>query len=139
MLAALARPHKETKMTSLLKLDLLPLKRTKDSKGRALPGLWENDIVRMELVEGLWHFQVPVREIGKTGYFEYRPLAIGGQWRTAGVRRTRAGCCISAEKLKSGETVLQPAAGSREDRIPARVHPWADVAQEIAEHPSVKG
>jgi hypothetical protein len=115
------------------------LRRSKGKDGKALPGLWESDVVRMERVEGGWQFQVPSREIGKTGYYEFRPLNMEGKWRDAGCRRTRRGCCLSAEKLRSGEYVFKPAYSIDRDPIPAQVIPWSEVTQEIAEHPSVKG
>ena len=55
------------------------LKRTKNPDGKAIPGLWENDVVRMELFDDAWHCQVPMREIGATNFYEFRPLSLGGQ------------------------------------------------------------
>lgn len=114
------------------------LMRSKDKSGRVVPGLWENDLVRMEKVESLWCFQVPCREIGRTGYFEFRPLDMGGKWRTAGYRKTREGCAICAEKMLAGEVVLKPASGTGDDHTPAGVFLWQEVAREVADHPSVK-
>ncbi|ALS68443.2 hypothetical protein AT395_25215 (plasmid) [Pandoraea apista] len=54
------------------------LKRSKGSDGKAVPGLWESDIVRMEWFDGAWHCQVPMREIGRTQFYEFRPLAMAG-------------------------------------------------------------
>lgn len=115
------------------------LKRSRDTAGHVIPGLWEGDIVRMEKIDDLWCFQVPCREIGATGYFEFRPVSVGGKWRTAGYRKTLQGCCLGAEKMQAGETVLRPTSGSGVDRVPAHVLSWSEVSAEIAAHPSVKG
>jgi hypothetical protein len=119
--------------------DITTLKRVKGTDGQYLSGLWENEFVRMEKVEAGWEFQVPVREIGKTGYFEFRLLSADGKWRNAGVRRTRKGCCRIAEKLFSGEAVLKPGHIYDGVPIPTQVIPWSEVAKEISEHPSVTG
>lgn len=115
------------------------LRRIKDPAGKVISGLWANAIVRMERFDGCWTFQVPMREIGRTGYFEFSPLERGGLWRTAGRRRTRAGCRYTAEKLFAGECVLRPAYGAGGDCIPLQILDWLSVSLEIANHPSVKG
>jgi hypothetical protein len=115
------------------------LKPARGADGRTVPGLWESDVVRMERVDGGWCFQVPARQVGQTNYLEFRPVAIGGKWRDAGWRKTRAACCHAAEKLKAGICLIKPAHGRGEDRVPAVLVDWTDVAEEIAQHPSVKG
>ncbi|KWU26392.1 hypothetical protein [Burkholderia cenocepacia] len=115
------------------------LKRTKGSDGKALPGLWETDIVRMELTDGAWHCEVPLREIGSTYYFEFRPLEMGGKWRSIGTVRRREDACRFAERLRDGTHLYK---GERRDdagKIPGYVVEWAEVAAEIAAHPSVTG
>ncbi|MGY6257317.1 hypothetical protein ACXIVK_28050 [Paraburkholderia caledonica] len=114
------------------------LKRSKGSDGKALPGLWECDIVRMEWIDNAWHCEVPMREIGKTRFYEFRPLELGGRWRSIGSLRTRAAACIYAERLRDGTHVYQ--AESRDDagKIPGYVIAWTEVAAEISTHPSVR-
>jgi len=115
------------------------LKRTKGRDGTALPGLWEGENVRMEMDQGYWQFQVPTREVGQTGYYEFRPISMGGKWRTVGWRKTLDGCIAASERMMSGEMLLRPATGRGDDRIEAHLVPWSEVAAEIAVHPSVRG
>jgi hypothetical protein len=79
---------------------LRALKRSKGSDGKALPGLWESEIVRMEWVDGSWMCEVPMREIGQTRFYEFRPLDMGGKWRSIGSLRTRAAGCLYAERIR---------------------------------------
>ncbi len=117
----------------------VPLTRTRNQQGRAIPGLWQNEHVRMEKYDELWRFQVPMREIGRTGYYEFCGLEQGGHWHTIGNRRNRKGCSLSAERLLSGELVLQPAHSTGDGPVPARLLPWTQVSEAIARHPSVTG
>jgi hypothetical protein len=121
------------------KLHSITLTRTRDPKGgRALAGLWESDVVRTEAVEGGWEFQCPMRRIGETHFYEFRPLAYGGQWRTVGILRTLDYCCIVAERLQGGTHVLRAAYRDELGPVPATVIEWAEVADEIASHKSVR-
>lgn len=117
----------------------IKIKPTRDKDGKVIPGLWESDVVRMERFDGGWYFQVPAREIGRTNYFEFRPLALGGVWRNAGWRKSLAACSFAASKLQDGLCVIKPAHGQGVDRVLAEMIDWTDVAEEIAQHPSVKG
>ncbi|ODP34985.1 hypothetical protein A9762_12405 [Pandoraea sp. ISTKB] len=113
------------------------LKRSKGSDGKALPGLWESDIVRMEWVDGAWHCEVPMREIGKTHFYEFRPLELGGKWRSIGALRTRAAACMYAERLRDGTHVYQGETRDDVGKIPGYLVAWSEVSAEIAAHPSV--
>jgi len=79
-----------------------------------------------------------MREIGRTNFFEFRPLAMDGKWRTAGVARTLAHCCIVAERMQAGTHVLRGAGRDALGQVPALVVEWADVKDEIAAHASVR-
>lgn len=113
------------------------LKRSKGSDGKALPGLWENDIVRMELAGEVWHCQVPMREIGESHFYEFRPLEMGGRWRPIGAYRTRAAGCLMAERLRDGTHVYQGESRDDVGKIPGYVVAWVEVSADIAAHPSV--
>jgi hypothetical protein len=115
------------------------LKASRDKDGKVIPGLWESDIVRMERFDGGWYFQVPAREVGRTNYFEFRPIAMGGKWRNAGWRKSLAACSYAAAKLQAGLCLIKPAHGRGDERVLPEIIEWADVAAEIANHPSVKG
>lgn len=108
------------------------LKRSKGSDGKALPGLWENDIVRMEWFADAWHCQVPMREIGSTHFYEFRPLDLGGRWRSIGAVRTRAAGCLMAERLRDGTHVYQGESRDDVGKIPGYVVAWSEVSAEIA-------
>ncbi|MBU9200072.1 hypothetical protein KTD31_01475 [Burkholderia multivorans] len=115
------------------------LRRTKGSDGKALPGLWENDLVRMEWTSNeAWECQVPLREIGNSNFYEFRPLELGGRWHSIGAVRTRAAGCLLAERLRDGTHVYQGAYHDDAGKVPGMVLPWTDVADEIASHPSVR-
>lgn len=116
-----------------------PLRRSRNRQGRVIPGLWENEQVRMEKHGELWRFQVPMHEIGRTGYYEFCGIPQGGQWHTVGNRRTLRGCSLSAERLLSGELVFQPAHSTGDGPVPARLLPWPEVSEVIGRHPSVTG
>lgn len=115
------------------------IKPSRGADGKVIPGLWESDVVRMEKFDGGWYFQVPARQIGQTGYYEFRPLEMGGAWRNAGWRKSLAACSYAANTLRAGERVIKPAHGRGEDSVPVQLIEWVDVAEEIAQHPSVKG
>lgn len=117
---------------------LRALKRSKGSDGKALPGLWESEIVRMEWVDGSWKCEVPMREIGQTRFYEFRPLDMGGKWRSIGSLRTRAAGCLYAERLRDGTHVYQAESRNDAGKIPGYVVEWAEVSAEIAAHPSVR-
>lgn len=114
------------------------LKRSKGSDGKALPGLWECNIVRMEWFDGAWHCQVPMREIGTTNFYEFRPLEMGGRWRSIGSLRTRAAACLYAERLRDGTHVYKPESRDDAGKIPGYVIEWTEVSAEIAAHPSTR-
>lgn len=114
----------------------LALKRFKGETGKPIPGLWVGDVVRMEAVEGGWECQAPSREIGKTGFYEFRPLALGGDWQHIGTYRTREHGCIAAQRLQDGTHVLRGAHADSLGKVPPMVVEWVAVADEIAAHPS---
>ena len=112
------------------------LKRSKGPDGKALPGLWENDLVRMEWSDGAWHCEVPMREIGNTNFYEFRPLVLGGHWLSIGAVRTRLAACLKAEELRDGTHVYQGCYRDDLGKIPGRIVAWPEVAAEIAERQS---
>ena len=114
------------------------LRRSKGSDGKALPGLWENDIVRMEWYDDVWRCQVPMREIGRTNFFEFRPLDRDGRWHSIGAVRTRAAACLMAERLRDGTHVYKGAYRDEVGKVPGCVVEWAEVSAEIAAHPSTR-
>ena len=120
------------------RLTACTLRMARDRNGCAIAGLWEGGIVRMERVQGGWTFQIPMREIGRTNFFEFRPLAMGGKWHTAGVARTLVHCCIVAERMQAGTHVLRGASRDALGQVPALVVDWGDVKDEIAAHASVR-
>lgn len=117
----------------------LRLKRSKGPDGTAVSGLWECDIARMERVDGAWAFQVPMREVGKTGFCEFRPLSMGGRWRAVGTTASRDAAMMLAQRLQAGTHVYRPSHSDDSGKVPGQVVAWAAVAQEIAAHPSVRG
>jgi len=116
---------------------MLTLKRSKGTDGKALPGLWENDIVRMELSDEVWHCQCPMREIGDSHFYEFRPLDLGGHWISIGTVATRAYGCMLAERLRDGTHVYKGPGRDNMGKVPGSVAPWTEVSAEIAAHPSV--
>lgn len=117
----------------------LGLKRSLGADGKAISGLWESEIVRMELVDGEWRFDVPMREIGKTGYHEFRPLDMGGEWRSVGTVKQRARAVAIAKRLQEGNHVYQSPHTNDTGRVPGQLKAWSEVGAEIAAHPSVTG
>lgn len=120
-------------------MNQIRIKPVRGMDGKVIPGLWESDVVRMEKFDGGWYFQVPAREVGKTDYFEFRPLSLGGKWRSAGWRKSLAACSYAASKLQEGLCLIKPAHGTGVDQVPAQLVDWSEVSDEIAQHPSVKG
>lgn len=117
-----------------------PLRRVRDTRtGECVSGLWANDIVRMERVDNGWKCQAMLRRIGDTSYFEHANHARGGQWHHLGTWRKREHCRRIGEKLLAGTHVWKTAIGVGEDMIYAHLVEWAEVAAEIAAHPSVRG
>jgi hypothetical protein len=112
------------------------LKRSRGSDGVALSGLWENNIVRMEWSDDVWRCQVPMREIGRTHFYEFRPLEMEGRWCSIGSVRTRAEGCLLAERLRDGTHVYQGDGRDEVGAIPGYVVAWSEVSAEIAAHPS---
>lgn len=117
----------------------LGLKRSKAPDGTSISGLWESEIVRMELVDELWRFQVPMREVGKTGYYEFRPLDMGGNWHAVGSVKQRARAVAMAKRLQDGTHVYRGPYSDDLGLKPGELKVWTEVAAEIAAHPSVTG
>jgi hypothetical protein len=113
------------------------LKRSKGPHGETVSGLWESDIVQLEAVNGGWEFRVPVRRIGQTNFFEFRPLTHDGKWAIIGTVRTRDHACVIAERMQAGTHVLRGGYRDSHGHVPRAVVEWTDVAEEIAAHPSV--
>lgn len=109
------------------------LKQVKDGEGRPLRGLWESPIVRLEAVQGGWEGWVPVRSIGKSSYYEFRPVDMGGKFMMIGTYRTKDDCCVIAERLKSGTHVLRDQYRDSQGVVPCAVVEWSEVATDIAE------
>ena len=108
------------------------LKKMKDKEGQAISGLWVSDVVLLESVPRGWECQVPMRQIGKANYFEFRPEAMGGKFKIVGTFLTKDACCIIAERLQSGTHVLR---GPYQDSLgaaPVAVVPWSEVSADIA-------
>jgi hypothetical protein len=97
------------------------LKRSTDADGKAVSGLWERDILKIEAVPGGWELSVPMRRIGETNFFEFRPAAYGGKWEIAGVVRTRDHACIVAERMQAGTHVMRSAYRDTEGMVPRTV------------------
>lgn len=103
----------------------------RNKEGKALPGLWESDICRVEMdQDGLWVAEVPMREIGKSAYMEFRPLAMGGQWTRIGRFKARAGAMQTAERLQYGELAFDSAI-TRNGIEPARLVLFSAIADEL--------
>lgn len=115
------------------------LRQTKGRNGKALPGLWECDIVRMERDIDGWAAQVPMRQIGETVYWEFRAAHRGGVWVSIGHYRTREDAVRSALILQSGLYVWRMAYSTGDVKVPGLPYRWEAVAEEIAKHPSVTG
>ena len=99
--------------------------------GKALPGLYESDICRVERDhDGLWVAEVPMRRIGKSAYMEYRPLTMGGHWVRIGRFEVRSGAMATAERLKYGELVFDSAI-IRNGIEPVKLVLFSSVADEI--------
>ena len=116
-----------------IKCHEVSLKRSRDKSGRVIQGLWEGDIVRMEAVDDAWECQVTVRAIGRSQFYEFRPHAMGGTFRTVGRYRTLDDCCVVAEKMQAGTHVLRPAYKDSLGKVPAMVVEWTSVSEEIAQ------
>lgn len=127
---------KRARITGWEPESLKTLRRSKGSDGKALPGLWETDIVRMEWRVDAWHCQVPMREIGQTNFYEFRPLDRDGKWLSIGNLRTRAAACLLAERLRDGTHVYKGGYRDEVGPVPGYVVEWAEVSAEIAAHPS---
>ena len=98
----------------------------------AIKGLWKSDTVLLEAVPMGWECQVPVRRIGKSNYFEFRPVIMGGRFLIIGTYRTKDACCTIAARLKAGTHVVR---GSHTDSIgqtPITVVEWSEASAEIA-------
>ena len=116
--------------------DSTKLRRSKGRNGQALRGLWECDIVRMERRdEWGWAAEVPLRPIGRTKYREFATGVRGGAWTSIGHYRTRNGALQAAKRLQSGLSVWEPGASAAEGVM----RNWAEVAEEIAADPWVRG
>ena len=104
----------------------------KDKSGKAIAGLWESEICRVERVEELWAAQVPLRRIGASYYYEYHPSASGGAWQSIGSYRTRKSAMHNAELLVAGNHVWEPAIRIVDgEAMPARMVLFKDVVDEI--------
>ena len=77
--------------------------------GEAIAGLYESEICRFERTPTGWCAEVPMRRIGNSAYFEFRPLNLGGHWVRIGTFRIRAGAMQTAQQLKDGELVFDTA------------------------------
>lgn len=117
-----------------LNLHNIELRPYKDATGKKVPGLWVSDSVRFErLGNQLWECQVPMRQIGKSNYFEFRPTDMGGHWMTIGSYRNRNGGCIAAEMFQAGTHVLCGGHVIEGERTPRSIIPWTpELAGEIA-------
>lgn len=99
--------------------------------GAALSGVYESDICRVERnPNGLWVAEVPMRPIGRSAFYEFRPIALGGKWTRIGSFRTRDGAMTLAEKLRDGELVYDSAV-TRNGHEPVRIVRFAAVVDEI--------
>lgn len=106
----------------------------RSKEGKALPGLWESDICRVERdQDGLWVADVPMRNIGKSAYMEFRPLAMGGQWVRIGRFKARADAMTIAERLQYGELVFDSAV-TRNGEAPVKLVLFSTVVDEIQKY-----
>ncbi|MYM92632.1 hypothetical protein [Duganella vulcania] len=110
------------------------LKAVKDQAGNPVRGLWDSDVVRLEAVSGGWECSVPVRRIGKSNYFEFRPLTLGGKFMILGTYKTKDNCCNVAELLQEGNYVVRGKHRESDGELmPTTVVGWADVKDEISQ------
>lgn len=125
-----------------MRLHNVKLRRYKSPSGMTVSGLWESDIVRMEAVDGCWQCHVPMREIGSeigrhTGVYEFRPIDRGGRWVRIGTYRNRDGCCIVAERLKSGEYVWRSGYSTEDGPVHSVLVKWVEVAEHVAKYTAI--
>ncbi len=100
--------------------------------GKAISGLYESEICRIERTSDGWCAEVPMRRIGNSAYFEFRPLNLGGHWVRIGTFRIRAGAMHTAQQLKDGELVFDTAV-SRNGIEPIRLVRFTAVQDSIRE------
>lgn len=97
----------------------------------AMDSLYESDICRAERgQDGLWVAEIPMRQIGRSAYKEFRPVALGGHWVRVGGFRAIEDAIACAERFQGGELVYDDAA-SRNGSAPNRIVRFAAVADEI--------
>jgi L-lysine 2,3-aminomutase len=101
--------------------------KVRDENGHGIPGLYTSEICRVERVDGLWKAQVTLRQIGVTPYYEFRPIASGGVWKSIGSYRAKDSAMHNAEHLVSGVFVWQVACVNE----PGRMVEFKDVVEEI--------
>jgi len=93
--------------------------------------IFESDICRAERGnDGLWIAEIPMRQIGRSVYKEFRPVALGGHWVRVGGFRTIEDAIACAERFQAGELVYDDAV-SRNGETPKKVVRFAAVADEI--------
>lgn len=93
--------------------------------------IFESDICRAERGnDGLWIAEIPMRQIGRSVYKEFRPVALGGRWVRVGRFRTIEDMTAFAERFQGGELVYDDAV-ERNGSVPNRIVRFAAVADEI--------
>lgn len=116
-----------------MRMHNIKLKAVKDKDGAKVPGLWISEMVRLETVLGGWECSVPVRRIGKSIYFESRPVTLGGKFMILGTYKTKDACCNVADLLQEGNHVIRAAHREVDGEVmPTTVVRWEDVAGEIS-------
>ncbi len=98
--------------------------------GKPLPGLYESDICRVEKTPEGWITEVPMRRVGNSAFFEFRPLKLSGAWMRIGTFGVRASAMRVAEQLRDGELVYDSAV-ARNGVAPIRLVRFTAVAEEI--------
>lgn len=114
-----------------IKLTEHSFKMCRDEQGKAIPGLWISEICRVERIDGLWRAEVPMRAIGKSRFYEFRPVDMDGQWRSIYSYRVREDAMQIAERLQSGVWVWQKSHFDEFGRVLGRLVKFADVVDEI--------